>query len=426
MLKVKGFVGVLESLYEHLLNHMLMVLIVLSFLIRAFFVLLFGPNQNGYESQVVAVNLLNGNGFSYSAFPPVTTTQETCFVAPFYPYLLFAVYRIFGVNAISIFVLQIAQSVIGTITVYVTYRFAQEMFSKRIGMLSGVLVGFYPDFIYSAVIIYPLIFSTLMVTLIAYLFWRLTINLKAKIAVITGIVCGISLLIDPVILAIIGVLFTWASLKIIVQNNIHMHQPKLKRKAVLLGLVVIMCAITVLPWECRCLNVQNDRFVFLKDMGFNLWRGNNPSYTEIGIPSWYEPEIAVSFNSSNEGVIDSCFQDLAFQYIRTYIPESILNAFGKIVDFWWFPKANPEQSPLLRQLTYLPLLGLALTAPFNKHSRKEYLLMLALALLSFSLVYSLAFVLPRYRVPVQPLLFIMSALGLETVVYRTPRNLMPK
>ena len=103
-----------------------------------------------------------------------------------------------------------------------------------------------------------------------------------------------------------------------------------------------------------------------------------------------------------------------------------INTLRKFVEFWWFPKILPEQSPLLRKITYAPLLVLAITALFYERKRIRELVPLVIPLLAFTLLYSITFVLPRYRVPIQPLLFIFSAYGFIVILDAIMSRIRPK
>ena len=171
-------------------------------------------------------------------------------------------------------------------------------------------------------------------------------------------------------------------------------------------IIIISCSLVILPWMIRCY-ITYDRFVFIKATGFNFYRGNNAEYTETGIPSWLPYEIYQGLTL--EGEIDQRAFSLAINYIFTHIPETAMNMINRFVEFWWVPKALPEQSPLLRIAVYAPLLLLFICGLIIDRKRFLEIMPLIIAILGFTLSYSVSFVLPRYRVPIQPIVFIFSA-----------------
>jgi len=390
--------------------------IIVFFLIALFarigIIILFGQKQYLYENGDIALNLISGNGFSMRFFPS-TQNQETCAMAPFYPYFIAFFYLIFGVNTTAVFIIQIIQALIGALTIWPIYLLAKEFFSHKIAIWSCLIFAGYPDFLYSAYYVHQLTFTTfLILTLILYSY-RLYQEPTYNKAVFNGVLYGFSLLVEPLLILLfvlitIWIFILWLNLKFFRKHipNFKIHNIALKKKFSLIVLMGVCCVLIITPWLIRCYFVYDNRFVLLKANGYNLWRGHNSEYTEIVIPSNFSLEYD---NLTKEGEIDQFYFNLAIEYIFNHIPETIVNSFWKFIDFWWFPKALPSQSPPLRILAYSPLLALFILGLIINRKKLIVLLPLLIPMLSFTLIYSATFVLPRYRVPIQPLMFILSA-----------------
>ncbi len=98
------------------------------------------------------------------------------------------------------------------------------------------------------------------------------------------------------------------------------------------------------------------------------------------------------------------------------------NFLVKSAHFWAFPKINPEQSPPIRRIFYwiffpLSLFGFAL-AGTKKLERSLF----ALSPVAFWLLYSITFVLPRYRIPVEPEIFVFAAVGIDYLLTKRKRR----
>jgi 4-amino-4-deoxy-L-arabinose transferase-like glycosyltransferase len=83
----------------------------------------------------VAMNMFNQGGFSRSTGPPFV---YEVFRTPGYPLLLCAVYSVFGDSALPVTVLQ---SVIGTGTVALTWLVGRKLFSPRVGTWAAAILS---------------------------------------------------------------------------------------------------------------------------------------------------------------------------------------------------------------------------------------------------------------------------------------------
>ncbi len=411
--------------FDNLRDRQILLLIFLISLVgRLTVILVLGQEQNLYENGAIALNLVSGNGFSFAAFPPATPVQETCVMSPFYPYFLAVSYLLFGVNTMALAFIQVIQALVGSVTVYPLYYLARDCYSKRTGLLSVLIFAVFPDFLHWSYLIQQLTFTTFSVVSIVYLFSLFNRDPTLRKSLALGLVAAFGLLVDPVVVSVVGLMFIWILFALVKQRLGHgtPSTKDVRLKALGLILAVAVCGLAIAPWELRCLQVYDGRLVFIKASGFNLWRGNNPNYTDTGIPSWVTTDLLSKLNTTREGDIDSALGQSACTYMTTHIPQTLANAVRKLIDLWWFPKAFPEESPLLRQLLYAPLLLLALFALLIDRKGLVQVVPVLLPLIAFSALYSVVFVLAHHRIPIEPILFILSARGLEYAATRLLRR----
>ena len=93
--------------------------------------------------------------------------SQVFFQAPLYPYLLAAVYTIFGRSLDAVYLLQIAAAVAG---VWALFRAGRTMGDERIGLVAAVLAAVYGPFLFYDV---QILKESLAVTVACFLLWAL-------------------------------------------------------------------------------------------------------------------------------------------------------------------------------------------------------------------------------------------------------------
>src|SRR3989338_10379603 len=81
------------------------------------------------QYNIIAKNILDGNGFSYDS------TEPTAARGPVYPLFLAATYFVFGYDYN---VVRILQSIIGAITCLFIYLIAKELYNSVIGFYAAL------------------------------------------------------------------------------------------------------------------------------------------------------------------------------------------------------------------------------------------------------------------------------------------------
>lgn len=297
--------------------------------------------------------------------------------------------------------------------------FGKKFFSQKTAIYSCLFFAFYPDLLYSVYVVQQLTIVTFLIPTLTYFTYEIQQKPTYKKAIITGILYGFFLLVEPVIVFMLALFLIWMAIFWI--HKIYKKEKSLSMKSIVLLkknalsilLLIIMCSVIITPWLIRCFIVYDGRFVFIKANGFNLWRGNNPQYTNKGRPSHFLEDTE---GLTKEGEIDQWYFENAIEYMITNIPETIFNCFRKFLQFWGFQTGFGVQTSLLRAILYIPLLVLFVLALIFERKRKFNLIPLLIPLLCFTLVYSITFVLPRYRVPIQPIMFIFSAYAFNKCV----------
>ena len=276
----------------------LLALAVLAFALRVSAVLALDAWRDPftYEHGEIAKNLLAGRGFSVEFLGVDGATAQQ---APFYPMLLAAAYRLFGIDRPAAFLaVQILQCLAGAVTAVAVVWLGWSLLPGRAGgWIAGLAVAVHPVQIYMVTHLQVVAWATLVLTVLLAASFSLRFR-GTRGAVFCGLLLGILLLIEPIfaVIAPIVALHRW----LVTRRSggtpaPPKHLPPLPlgevgrgsgrvrgaRRAgfqaiASVGIMTTATCLVVAPWIWR-----NDRtfgeVVFIKStFGYAFWQGNNP------------------------------------------------------------------------------------------------------------------------------------------------------
>lgn len=184
---------------------------------------------------------------------------------------------------------------------------------------------------------------------------------------------------------------------------------------------MVACLVTM-PWL-----VRNDHVlgapVLNTNGGFNLYIGNNPTATGEFVSIHDTPRGATWEKLRTQGEIfaSETLKHDAVDWMVDHPAQVARLAVKKFLLFWAPPLHDGEgpSSPLEKlirmvwALQYMALFILALATLTQHASRNDRTTVLWLALVFYSAVHMLFYVMFRYREPIMPLLCILAAIGVE-------------
>ncbi|MGB2591906.1 MAG: glycosyltransferase family 39 protein [Candidatus Acidiferrum sp.] len=358
----------------------------------------------GYEIGSIAHSIATGHGFG-SPFGPIT--GPTTWIAPVYPYLCAAVFKMFGIfTPASAFVLLSLNSLFAAFTCIPVYRICERMIGAAGGMWCGWTWALLPYFW-----LWPTaeIWETSLVALLLAWLVLITLNLgdaseaqSNKSWVAFGVLWGFALLTNPVLLTFLPISLLWLVGRLCGQNT------QVFRRA---ALAVVLCAIVVTPWILRNRLVFG-QFVFIRsNFGFEFhlgnyhfsngfgWAGKHPSanqaerdeYTRMG-------EIAYVAAKRKETI------DFVRQYPREFAELTLKRAYA----FWSGGMIPYGGGPLLPWLfgpfAVVTVFGWLLAARDKLYGQG---LLLGLLLL-YPLPFYVAFPQARNRHTIEPEMLVLS------------------
>jgi len=186
------------------LHWVLWFLTLLGLVIRVTAVLALNDYRNPVTAEygIVASNLVAGKGFVGGGWlgPEAPTALNT----PIYPLFLAAW---LWLNVPWPFLgVQLSQALLSALVIYLAGQIALRLINPRTSLLAALLVTFYPPLVYFCKQISPAIFTTFFAIFSFYILLLFFNKPTWSRAITLGLVLGISLLVEPVLLlAIPGV-----------------------------------------------------------------------------------------------------------------------------------------------------------------------------------------------------------------------------
>jgi 4-amino-4-deoxy-L-arabinose transferase-like glycosyltransferase len=405
-------------------NQVLLSLVFVGLLIRVTAVLILDDYRDPLSAEygIVARNLVAGKGFVGGGWlgPETPTALNT----PVYPIFLAAWLRVGG--PLAFLGVELSQALLSALLIYLVGQIARTLSDSSTGLVAGIFVTGYPPLIYFCKQISPAIFTTFFTMSSFYallLFFR---NPTWKRIIACGLVFGLSLLVEPILLmalpgaALIAWIWTYTG-----------DKKSVVRKLAVGGAIGIL---VILPWTTRNYLVFQ-RVVLLKtSFGLNLWLGNNPSatgflYTSAGEPM--QETLSAStrdyLSTLNEAQRYEVLRRQAWEWIQLH-PKRFLHLTIRRIGYLWLISptyrvteqniAEPRAFYVVRAMIQAALLLFALAGGILAFPRKRSLVLM---ILWWVVVFSAPYVISvagntRYRLPVEPMLLILAAFCFASVL----------
>lgn len=355
--------------------------------------------------QSMAVNLLAGNGI-------LENGNRAFYNAGYSMFILAPLYYIFGENLLAA---RIANIFLGTLSIVSCYFVAKEAGAGRLGRLLAAAIWalYLPTGIYSVY----LAKENLMAPLMLGVMWcalRLITRPSIKVAALCGMLFGLLAMIGNAALSLAGAV---AVASILAPTSA-------RQRLILLGGVFVAALLVSSPWMLRNLHVIGAP-VMNTNGGFNLYLGNNPAATGFFVSiadtprgsTWHELR-----KSSGELGAAETLKKEALSWIKENPREFLALALKKGAYFWTPPfhegkggNASKAESivRLVWAIQFVMLVVAAVAGIFLLRPRSRQHLVLWLAIVFYTAVHMIFYVIFRYREPIMPILGVLAALAVE-------------
>jgi hypothetical protein len=302
------------------------------------------------EYGVIARNLLNGLGYSYTWYSAdgLAVTLPSAYMPPGQVFIDYTFITLFGYTTAAVIALFILQVLMGVACVWLVGKIAHQLFlSAPITGTARWIMALYPPFIVTAMS-FGVTSSVMFVScalILASLHVVRSLNegtSSMQHILLLGVSCGALALLRGEGLVFVAVTLIVIGIKL---------QHSRRRVVMPLMAVSALTLLMVLPWTIRNY-VIFDRFIPVSSNGsFNFWRGNNAissgsPLTESGDPLWSSSELwmkaekHLSEGATFENRYSDIYRNAAFDWIAANPFDTAALSLKKALLFWTFDIRN--------------------------------------------------------------------------------------
>jgi len=363
------------------------------------------PDTYRYDS--IAVNLLSGGGFSTDGVNPRSDT------APLYPLMLALNYLLFGHNLL---VVRILQAIIDSITCLLLYAIGIELSNKRmIGILSVTLACFSPTLIGSTSFVLTETLNGFLITAAVLLLMK-AVKGNNGLYFLSGILLGISTLCRPTTL--LFPIFLFASL--VLSPKKAFQKVGITKKYIILSIIIFSFAmgITIIPWTVRNYFAFGRFLPVASGSGANLWIGSYLPWDGDYNYKDLSAKLKIEYGLSQIDA-DKRFKEEAIKNIKGHPFRYAVLCVKKLFRFWF---GVPGSKEVLKDLILIKFLLYAIQSIVVFFFVlgiwfliKDWDIVKAVPvtmIFYFTIMHSLLFAIPRYRIPIDPLILTIASIGI--------------
>ena len=371
-----------------------------------------------FEPGNIADSLATGNGFGS---PFRVDTGPTAWMTPVYPLLLAGIFRCFGIYTFGAFVAAVALNILfSTLTCVPVFFAGNRLGGLGLGAGAAWLWAVFPNAI--LIPIESLWDASLSALLAATLLW-MTLTLadsgRMRDWCRYGILWGFTAMTNATLLMLLPFLLAWAAYRSRRQERSWMRGP-----AVAAGIVILCCV----PWTIRNYAVFH-RFVPLRSvLGLSLWLGNNPQAEDLSVGQLHPIDNSAErdkYVEMGEIAYNREKRVEAIQFMLAHPATDASFILHRFLAFWSGGTPRPL-TDLLRTRSWwfrfielfnlLAALGGLMGILLLIKRGCRYAFPLAVWPIVFPCAYYLTLATPRYRLPIDPMVLLLSAVALHVLI----------
>jgi hypothetical protein len=389
-------------------------------------------DQVSYDELARRVSAGHGFSFDRDWWPMTRGGEPTAHWSYLYTLGIAGVYRIVGAHPIVVRLLQVV--LVGLLTPWLTWRLARRVAGERAALLAAGMSAVYAYFVYysGALVTESLFICGVLASLecAAALAERSRSSDTSGIvraSLLLGLALAATVLLRQVFLLFVPVLVVW----LMVWNRRHAGIGA-RRTVGAIAPAVTVLALAILPFTIYNTSRFGGFTLLNTNAGFAFYWANHPihgrSFKSI-LPEdgpGYADLIPEDLRHLNEAEMDRALMKRGLRIVRDdplrYAVLSVNR--GKDLFKFWPSRTSSTMSNLARVLSFgllLPLILIGLQPTLgiltrgDSAARWTLLLLLAFAV-SYAIIHLLSWSLIRYRLPIDAILMIVGALGLQRIL----------
>jgi len=382
-----------------------------------------------FESGNIAHSLATGHGFSS---PFRVDTGPTAWMTPLFPLLLAGIFRLFGAYTFHAWAATVLFNISCCTLACIPIYFA----GKRIG---GIALGAGAAWLWAIfpnAILLPVESmwdGSISALLVATILWA-TLALaesdsqRLRKWCAYGLLWGVALLFNATLAALFPILAGWLAYRA------RQEKREWFKNAAAAVVIIILCCV---PWTIRNYRVFH-QFVPLRSvLGLQLWLGNNDQTQDI-----FRGDLHPIYNSAERekyiamGEIPYMQQKKqeAIAYMVSHPAREARLITYRVISIWSggtpYPLEDFLGTPSLRFRTVLAFnlvaaLGALCGIIILFRERSQFAIPLAAFPLIYPWAYYLTLALPRYRLPIDPIVLLLLAISIQRLAQMRIRSAVP-
>jgi 4-amino-4-deoxy-L-arabinose transferase-like glycosyltransferase len=382
------------------------------------------------ESGNIAASLASGHGFSS---PFRIETGPTAWMPPAYPWLLAGIFRVFGVRTYDSFLAAVGLNILCSAFTCVPIYFAgKRMSGIGVAAVAAWLWAFFPNTILNA--FESMWDASLAALLSAIILWATLAIEKSerwRDWLGYGLLWGVTLLTNVTLISLLPLLLGWLVYRqrkpsLGSRDSAGLVKATFAKPVFAFGIAVLCCV----PWTVRNYLVFHRVVPMRSTLGLQLWIGNNENPQE----AWKE-ELHPIFNSAERaryirmGEIEYMQekQREAIEFILAHPARDVRQFASRFIATWSGGTPTPAQDFIqtpglwFRGVLIFNLfvaVGAAAGIVILWKERSACLFPIAAFPVIFPWAYYLTLVVPRYRLPIDPAVMLLTAVELVALSSR--------
>ena len=416
-----------KQLHRIMTSPILMVVVALSFRLGVMIHLhsyQMGPYMDhfrfGAEVGRIAQSITSGQGFSSPFHAP---TGPTAWVPPVYPYLLAAVFKLFGAytDASALIILSL-NSLFSAMTCSTIFSIGLKTFGPTVAIWAGWIWAVLPSAVYwPTTMVWESSLSTLLLSLIFLLTLHLQRSTNGQAWLGFGLLWGLVALTSPALLSLLPFFGGWLC-----------H--RLRRRGAtcgrLVGASALAFVLSVTPWAVRNYLTFGELVLIRSNFGLELHQGNQEGATGLRMwwlhPSVNGNEMQKYHRMGEVGYMVEKRRE-ALSFIAEHPRSFALLSLKRVVYFWvgtphiarlfgFFGRFAEAKRAFFILSSLFAFWGLYLAL----HERQTEAFLFASLLFVYPVVYYVTHPAERYRHPIEPEMVLLAVYAVRGTI---PRHL---